>query len=80
MFTTTPMRICFVSLILGWFLGVHQLYAQNQLHQSTTLMPRQQSIVVMSALTTKGDLQKLPAALNAGLERWPSPPIPQPGA
>ncbi|WP_345266119.1 carboxymuconolactone decarboxylase family protein [Nibrella viscosa] len=62
------MRICFVSLILGWFLGVHQLYAQNQMHQPTTLSPRQQSIVVMSALTAKGNLQKLPVALNAGLE------------
>lgn len=62
------MRISFVSLFLGWFLGFNQLYAQNQMNQSAALSPRQQSVVVISALTAKGNLQKLPSALNAGLD------------
>ncbi|WP_345243271.1 carboxymuconolactone decarboxylase family protein [Nibrella saemangeumensis] len=63
------MRISFVSMLVGWFLGFNQLYAQkNQMNQPTTLSPRQQGIVVISALTAKGDLQKLQPALNAGLE------------
>ncbi|GAA4454529.1 carboxymuconolactone decarboxylase family protein [Nibrella saemangeumensis] len=56
-------------MLVGWFLGFNQLYAQkNQMNQPTTLSPRQQGIVVISALTAKGDLQKLQPALNAGLE------------
>ena len=36
--------------------------------QSQTLTAEQQSIVAISALTAKGDLAKLNAALNRGLD------------
>jgi alkylhydroperoxidase/carboxymuconolactone decarboxylase family protein YurZ len=62
------MRIFLVSILVGSFLGLNQLNAQNQMNQPTTLTPRQQSIVVISALTAKGDLPKLQPALSAGLD------------
>jgi alkylhydroperoxidase/carboxymuconolactone decarboxylase family protein YurZ len=62
------MRITFVSMIIGWFVAFAQINAQSQTNQSTTLTPKQQHIVVISALTAKGDLQKLPTALNSGLD------------
>jgi 4-carboxymuconolactone decarboxylase len=62
------MRIIFCSMIVGWFLAFNPLNAQNQMNQSATLSPAQQSIVAISALTAKGDLQKLQSALNTGLD------------
>jgi 4-carboxymuconolactone decarboxylase len=62
------MRITFCSMIVGWFLAFNALNAQNQMNQSATLSPAQQSIVAISALTAKGDLQKLQSALNTGLD------------
>ncbi len=42
--------------------------AQNNTAENGTLNAKQQSIVTISALTAKGDLQKLRGALNAGLD------------
>jgi alkylhydroperoxidase/carboxymuconolactone decarboxylase family protein YurZ len=61
------MRIAFVSMIIGWFIPFSQLHAQ-QTNQPIPLSPKQQSIVVISALTAKGNLQKLPTALTTGLD------------
>lgn len=61
------MRIAFFGMIVSWFIAT-QLNAQNQMNQQTTLSPTQQRIVVISALTAKGDLQKLQPALNTGLD------------
>ncbi|MBD2756700.1 carboxymuconolactone decarboxylase family protein [Spirosoma validum] len=62
------MRTFFIPMLVGWFVGFHQLNAQNQMNQQTTLSPKQQRIVVISALTAKGDLQKLQPALVTGLD------------
>ncbi|QIP14182.1 carboxymuconolactone decarboxylase [Spirosoma aureum] len=62
------MHITFCSMIVGWFIASNPLSAQNLMNQSTTLPPVQQSIVAISALTAKGDLQKLQSALNTGLD------------
>ena len=62
------MRISIVYMIIGWLLSFNRLNAQNQMDQQITLSPKQQSIVVISALTAKGALQKLPPALNTGLD------------
>lgn len=62
------MRIAFVSMIGSWLISFNQLYAQNQMNQPATLSTKQQSIVVIAALTAKGDLQKLQPALNSGLD------------
>lgn len=62
------MRITFSSMFVGWFILLNQLFAQNQMKQQTTLSPKLQSIVVVSSLTAKGDLQKLKPALNTVLD------------
>ncbi|MVM30877.1 carboxymuconolactone decarboxylase [Spirosoma sp. HMF4905] len=62
------MRILFVCLLVGWFIPFNHLNAQNQIDQSTNLSAKQQSIVVVTALTAKGELQKLQPALNTGLD------------
>jgi alkylhydroperoxidase/carboxymuconolactone decarboxylase family protein YurZ len=55
-------------MIVGWLLAFAQSRAQSQTNQSTTLAPKQQSLVVIASLTAKGDLQKLQSALSQGLE------------
>ncbi|QHV96470.1 carboxymuconolactone decarboxylase family protein [Spirosoma endbachense] len=62
------MRITFCSMIVGLFIAFNPLTAQNQMNQSATLSPNQQSIVAISALTATGELQKLQSALNTGLD------------
>ncbi len=62
------MRIFFVSMLIGWFITIDQLHAQNQTSASTTLSPTRQRIVVIAALTAKGDLANLQPALSAGLD------------
>ena len=62
------MRTFFASLIIGSLIAFNQLNAQNQMRQQTILSPKQQSIVVISSLTAKGDLQKLQLALSTGLD------------
>jgi len=57
-----------VFAVLIWLLGITHLNAQNQIDQPTTLSPKQQHIVVISALTAKGDLQRLQPALANGLD------------
>lgn len=59
------------SLILTGFLLTCltvEINAQQAEQTSQTLDRKQQSIVIISALTAKGDLQKLPKALNDGLD------------
>lgn len=51
--------ICFLSLHLN---------AQNEMSTSEQLTAKQQSIISISALTAKGDLQTLKPALNKGLD------------
>ena len=53
----------FISLV-----GIGSVNAQANLAQPAALTARQQSIAIISALTAKGDLQKLPPALNTGLD------------
>lgn len=62
------MRIAFLSLLIGWFIGANQLNAQPTLNQTALLTEKQQRIVVIAALTAKGDLQKLQPALSTGLD------------
>lgn len=61
------MRLFFTATVIGWYITANQLNAQHQMRQSATLSPKQQSIVVISALTAKGDLKKLQPALHTGL-------------
>jgi len=63
------MRITFKAILIGWLISFTQLNAQDLMRPPTTLSPKQQSIVVIAALTAKGDLQKLQPALNSGLDR-----------
>lgn len=44
------------------------LNAQNKMIINQTLTPKQQSNISIAALTAKGDLSNLKAALNTGLE------------
>lgn len=62
------MQVLLRVMVVSWFMALNQLNAQNQIKPSTTLSPKQQSIVVMAALTAKGDLPGLQPALHAGLE------------
>jgi alkylhydroperoxidase/carboxymuconolactone decarboxylase family protein YurZ len=45
-----------------------QLNAQNEMSSNQTLSEKQQSIISISALTAKGELQTLKTALNKGLD------------
>lgn len=67
MLSRESMRVIFSAIIIGWFITFTQLSAQHQMRPNTTLSPKQQNIVVISALTAKGDLQKLQPALHTGL-------------
>ena len=62
------MRIASISMLLSWLISFNQLNAQNQVSQQAMLSPKQQSIVVISALTAKGELSKLHPAINTGLD------------
>jgi alkylhydroperoxidase/carboxymuconolactone decarboxylase family protein YurZ len=55
-------------MIIGWITAFNQLTAQSQMNQQAALSPKQQNIIVISALTAKGDLRKLQPALSAGLD------------
>ncbi len=62
------MRLFLFGLAVGCCISSSRLGAQPSVNQSNALTPRQQSIVVISALTARGDLQKLQPALTAGLD------------
>ena len=57
----------FVLVIAISCISFH-LNAQNEISSDNQLTAKQQSIISISALTAKGDLQALKPALNAGLE------------
>ena len=57
----------FVLVIAISCISFH-LNAQNEMSSDNQLTAKQQSIISISALTAKGDLQALKPALNAGLE------------
>ncbi|SDM58157.1 hypothetical protein SAMN05421823_11637 [Catalinimonas alkaloidigena] len=59
------MKYVSLPLLLSLLLFVGRLPAQTP--QPTTLSPSQQNLVVIAALTAKGDLEQLPAALENGL-------------
>ena len=59
-------KIIVVFIALG-MLCVH-LHAQNETGSKNSLSEKQRSIISISALTAKGDLQALKPALNTGLE------------
>ena len=67
MLSRESMRVTFKAILIGWLISFTQLNAQDLVRPQTTLSPKQQSIVVISALTAKGDLQKLQPALHTGL-------------
>ena len=56
------------ALIIGLFCFACNLNAQTRMNTNQELGPKEQSIVVIAALTAKGDLAKLKPALNTGLE------------
>ena len=62
------MRIYLLLVVVGLCNMISPLNAQNQMNQSATLSPKQQSIVIISALTAKGDLPKLQLGLANGLD------------
>ncbi len=62
------MRIFLLIPLIGYCLTGNQLNAKSSLHQANALTPKQQQIVIIAALTAKGNLQKLPAALSQGLD------------
>lgn len=61
------MRISLVKMLIGGLLCINQLHAQNQMNQHI-VDPRQQRIIVIAALTAKGELTKLQPALQSGLD------------
>ena len=62
------MRIALLILVVSGFMRVGQLSAQSTMNQPNALSSKQQSIVVISALTATGDLKKLQPALTTGLD------------
>ncbi|OJZ06475.1 MAG: carboxymuconolactone decarboxylase [Sphingobacterium sp. 40-24] len=58
-----------VTLLLLAIVGIlSNLNAKQKMTAENELSPKEQSIVAISSLTAKGDLDKLKTALNAGLE------------
>lgn len=55
-------------MIISISLFTNHLKAQQMATASKSLSPQEQSIISISALTAKGDLDKLKTALNMGLE------------
>lgn len=55
-------------LVLVWCVGIARLNAQPTMNQLASLSAKQQRIVVIAALTAKGDLTKLKPALESGLD------------
>jgi 4-carboxymuconolactone decarboxylase len=56
------------TIVIGLFFSLMCVGFTANAQQSGTLSPKEQSIVAISALTAKGDLEKLKTALNTGLE------------
>lgn len=57
-----------VGLIIALSFFFANLHAQNNMNKNSTLSLKEHSIIAISALTAKGDLQKLKNELNRGLE------------
>lgn len=57
-----------ITMIISISLFTNHLKAQQMATASKSLSPQEQSIISISALTAKGDLDKLKTALNMGLE------------
>lgn len=62
-----PIKILLVLTLNFIFLN-NEIKSQEVTNKMSTLNTKQQSIVSISALTAKGDLEKLSIALNAGLD------------
>ena len=62
------MRIFLLIIVVSCFVCVGQLSAQATMNQPNVLPSKQQSIVLISALTATGNLQKLQPALTTGLD------------
>ena len=62
------MRIFLLILVVSHGISSGWLSAHTSMKEPDTLSPKQQSIVIISALTAKGDLKKLQPALATGLE------------
>jgi len=57
-----------VAMIIIISLFTNHIKAQQMATANKSLSPQEQSIISISALTAKGDLEKLKTALNTGLE------------
>lgn len=57
-----------VVLVIAFGLMTFQLQAQNEMSSKETLTEKQQSIIQISAITAKGNLQALKPLLNKGLD------------
>ncbi|MFP3596870.1 carboxymuconolactone decarboxylase family protein [Chryseobacterium sp. SIMBA_029] len=57
-----------ITMIISISLFTNPIKAQQMATANKSLSPQEQSIISISALTAKGDLDKLKTALNAGLE------------
>lgn len=58
-----------VTLLLLAIVGIlSNLNAKQKMTAENALSPKEQSVIAISSLTAKGDLDKLKTALNAGLE------------
>lgn len=56
-----------VMILVSW-VGIAGLSAQSTMDQPVSLIKKQQRLVVIAALTAKGELRKLQPALNSGLD------------
>jgi Uncharacterized homolog of gamma-carboxymuconolactone decarboxylase subunit len=57
-----------ITMIISISLFTNHVKAQQMATTTKSLSPQEQSIISISALTAKGDLDKLKTALNTGLE------------
>jgi len=57
-----------IAMIISISLFTNDVKAQQMATTNKSLSPQEQSIISISALTAKGDLDKLKTALNTGLE------------
>ena len=60
--------IGFIAMIIAISLFTNPVKAQQMTTTNKSLSPQEQNIISISALTAKGDLDKLKTALNTGLE------------
>lgn len=58
----------FIFIFVAFSCFSFQLNAQNEMSNNQTLSEKQQSIISISALTAKGELQALKPSLNKGLD------------